>query len=145
MSLVRRLSNELNWPTLFPDRSFFDLGDGWMEQLAEISIRVEEFEDEGELVVRAEVPGVDPDKDVEITKTDSSLRISVQRRKEEHQESRRRYRSEFHYGSFTRTIPLPAGTSEKDVKATYADGILEVRVPMSDAKAKAERIPISRH
>ncbi len=144
MSLVRRLSNELNWPTLFPDRSFFDLGDGWMESLNDISIRVEEYENNGELIVRAEVPGVDPDKDVEITKTDGSLRISVQRRKEETTESRRRYRSEFHYGSFTRTIPLPAGTSEKDVKATYADGILEVHVPMSDAKAKAERIPISR-
>jgi HSP20 family protein len=144
MSLVRRLSNELNWPTLFPDRSFFDLGDGWTEALSDLSIRVEEFEDGGELIVRAEIPGVDPEKDVEITKVNGSLRISVQRHKEEKQESRRRYRSEFHYGSFTRTIPLPAGTSEKDVKATYVDGILEVHVPLNSVEAKAERIPISR-
>jgi HSP20 family protein len=144
MSLVRRLSNELNWPTLFPDRSFFDLGDGWTEALSDLSIRVEEFEDGGELIVRAEIPGVDPEKDVEITKVNGSLRISVQRHKEEKQESRRRYRSEFHYGSFTRTIPLPAGTSEKDVKATYVDGILEVRLPLNSVEAKAERIPISR-
>ena len=56
------------------------------------------------------------------------------------------YRSEFHYGSLTRSIRLPEGATEADVKATYKDGILEVRVPAPKpaAPATGTKIPISR-
>ncbi len=143
MSLLRRVSNDLSWPSLLPDRPFFDFDRGWLDLMTETTIRVEEFQEDGQMVVRAEVPGADPDKDIEITKSDSTLRISVQRHKEEKTESRRHYRSEFQYGSFVRTVTLPAGTAEQDIKAEYKDGILEVRIPMIAAKVKQERIPIS--
>ncbi len=144
MSLLRRIDGDLAWPSLLPDRPFFDFERGWADLLAETTIRVEEFQENGQMVIRAEVPGADPDKDIEITKTDSSLRISVQRRKEAKTDTRHHYRSEFQYGSFVRTISLPAGTAEQDIKADYHDGILEVRIPMIASKAKQERIPISR-
>ena len=143
MTLLRRMSNDLSWPSLLPDRPFFDFDRGWLDMVTETTIRVEEFQEDGQMVIRAEIPGADPDKDIEITKTDSTLRLSVQRRKDTKTESRHHYRSEFQYGSFLRTISLPAGTAEQDIKADYRDGILEVRIPMIAAKAKQERIPIT--
>lgn len=142
MSLLRRVSNDFTWPSLLPDRPFFDFDRGWLDLMTETTIRVEEFQENGQMVVRAEVPGADPDKDIEVTKTDSTLRISVQRHKSESSESKHHYRSEFQYGSFVRTVTLPAGTAEQDIKANYKDGILEVRIPMIASKAKQERIPI---
>lgn len=143
MSLLRRYNNDLAWPSLLSDRPFFDWDRSWLDLTMESTIRVEEFQDNGQMVVRAEVPGADPDNDIEITKNDSTLRISVQRRKESQAETRHHYRSEFQYGSFVRTVALPAGTAEHDINAAYKDGILEVRIPMSTAKATQERIPIS--
>ena len=142
MSLLRRMNNDFTWPSLLPDRPFFDFDRGWLDLMSEPTIRVEEFQEGDQMVVRAEVPGADPDKDIEVTKTDSTLRISVQRHKAETTETRHHYRSEFQYGSFVRTVTLPAGTAEQDIKANYKNGILEVRIPMIASKAKQERIPI---
>ncbi len=107
-------------------------------------MKVEEFVDGGELVVRAEMPGLDPDKDVDIHVTDHTLRIRAERRQESKVEEKDGYRSEFHYGSFTRTRPLPAGASETDVKATYRDGILEIRLPVDKKAAESTKIPVQR-
>lgn len=90
------------------------------------------------------MPGLDPDKDVEIDVTGQMLRIRAERRQESKTEDKGRYRSEFRYGSFSRAVPLPAGATDQDVKATYKDGILEVRVPIDHGKAEAHNIPIQR-
>jgi HSP20 family protein len=58
-----------------------------------------------------------------------ALRVHVERREESKTEDKGSYRSEFRHESFTRVVPMPAGATEKDVKATYKDGILELRVP----------------
>lgn len=90
-------------------------------------------------MLRAELPGIDPEKDVEIALRDGMLSIKAERR-EEKREGRR---SEFHYGTFTRTMRLPAGAVESDVKATYHDGILEVSVPLAEEKMpEPKRIPV---
>jgi HSP20 family protein len=107
-------------------------------------LRVEEFVDGDEIVVRAEMPGIDPDKDVELTVTDHTLRIRAERREEAQSEEKGAYRSEFRYGSFSRSVPLPVGASEKDVKATYKDGILEVRVPLDEQEAEAKKVKVER-
>ncbi|MGZ6834181.1 MAG: Hsp20/alpha crystallin family protein, partial [Mycobacteriaceae bacterium] len=61
------------------------------------------------------------------------------------QEDKTGYRSEFRYGMFSRTLPLPAGVREEDIKASYANGILEVRVPRPEQPAAAARkIPVER-
>jgi HSP20 family protein len=107
-------------------------------------LRVEEFTEGDQIVVRAEMPGIDPDRDVHITISDHTLRLQAERREESKTEDKGSYRSEFRYGSFTRAVPLPAGATDKDVKATYKDGILEVRIPVDRKEAEAKKVPIQR-
>jgi HSP20 family protein len=107
-------------------------------------LRVEEFSEGDEAVVRAEMPGIDPDKDVRITVRDHTLHLHAERRQEKKSEEQGRYRSEFSYGSFSRTLPLPVGATEQDVKATYRDGILEVRIPVEPQDAVATTVPVQR-
>ena len=144
MSLMRRTRNELDWPSLFGSRRLFDWPESWTELMEQSDLKVEEFQEDGKLVVRAEMPGIDPDKDVEITVTDHTLHLRAERRSESKTEDKKGFRSEFHYGSFSRSIPLPAGATEDDVKATYTDGILEVRFPIDTADAEATKIPVAR-
>jgi HSP20 family protein len=101
------------------------------EDLAdEGGLRVDEYTEDGTLVIRAEVPGIDPDKDVVLEITDGRLTIRADRKQEEEREDRNYYRREMHYGAFARSLPLPPGTDESELTATYGDGILEVRVPV---------------
>ena len=157
MSVIKRESRaawpamEFSWPDERIDRAFRDmfrdffagrvLGERFTEGLT-TSIHLEEFVDNGTCVIRAELPGIDPEKDVEMTVADGILDLRAHR--EERTEAKRPdgYRSEFHYGSFRRSIPLPKGVKEEDVKASYKDGILEVRVPIGELTQPPTRIPI---
>ena len=107
-------------------------------------MRIEERVDGNEFVVRAEMPGIDPEQDVEINVGDGMLQIRAQRHEEKHRAKGEVRRSEFHYGSFSRVISLPAGATQADVKATYHDGILEVRLPVDHGKAQATKVPVTR-
>ena len=80
-------------------------------------------------VIRAELPGVDPAKDVEVTVTDGLLRIDAERRVESKSEDRGFLRHELGYGSYSRTLPLPEGVRQDDIAASCMDGILEIRIP----------------
>lgn len=115
--------SDLSWRTGFPH-----------------SMRVEEFTRDGAFVVRAELPGINPDKDVEITIKDRMLTIAG-KREESHEAAQR---SEFFYGRFMRTLTLPTSASTEDIKATYQDGILEVSVPMRGTEESVQRIAVSR-
>jgi HSP20 family protein len=110
---------------------------------AEEMIRVDEYREQGTLVIRAELPGVDPDKDIELTVSDGMLRIDAERHEEEKVEEKGYMRRELRSGSFVRTLPLPEGVSETDVKATYEDGILEIRVPVAEPEP-ARKIEIKK-
>ncbi|NYF60059.1 Hsp20/alpha crystallin family protein [Micromonospora purpureochromogenes] len=103
------------------------------------SIRIEDYLDGDQYVIRAEMPGIDPVKDVRITFADSELRLDVVRKETTRRD---KTRSEFHYGSFSRTIPLPAGVMEKTIAARYADGMLEITAKVGDIKPGAKEIPI---
>jgi len=144
MTLLRKPLFDLDWPSWTVTRSPFERSDGWVDLVSDSMIRVEEFEKDKHFVIRAEVPGIDPDKDVELTLSDGVLRLMVHRQRESRAADARHYRSEFQYGSFTRLIVLPAGSTENDVKATYESGILEIQVPLNGAHAKEKRIQISR-
>lgn len=104
------------------------------------SVPVEDFMDDDEYVVRAELPGIDPDKDVKVTLENQMLTIRGERREEKKDKDLQ----ELRYGSFTRAVRLPAGTTADDVEATYNDGILEVRVPVKGAETPAQTVAIKR-
>jgi len=85
-------------------------------------IRVEEFREDGTLVIRADLPGIDPGKDVELTVSDGILHIRAERREEEKREEKGYVRQEVRYGSLSRSLPLPEGVTEDDITATYEAG-----------------------
>jgi HSP20 family protein len=99
-------------------------------------IKIEEFTEGDQLVVRAELPGIDPDKDVDLEVVEGTLMIACRKVETEEHEDRHFHRSEFRYGTLVRNIPIPKGVDEKMIKAVYADGILEVRVPMPTGTAE---------
>jgi len=106
-------------------------------------IRVEEFRDDGTLVIRADLPGIDPDKDLELTLSHGILHIEAERRQEEKREEKGYVRRELRYGSLSRSLPLPEGATEADITATYKDGVLEIRIP-APRHEPAKKIAISK-
>ena len=122
----------------------------WFEGLRpwsgeEWRLQIEEELTDDTMVIRAELPGIDPDKDVEITVADGVLNLRAERRYEKTEEEKGRTRSEFRYGSFTRAVGVPRELSVDDVKASYKDGILEVRFPCKvPTEAEARKVPITR-
>src|ERR1019366_5500683 len=128
-----------DWPDMFRRPVVF-----WPERGLD-SMGVEEFTEDGTLVVRVELAGIDPDKDVEVSVQDDILHIAAERREEEKTEDRNYVRRDLRYGSFHRDLPLPKGASQADVKAGYKDGILEVRVPApAEESAASFKIPIDK-
>lgn len=123
------------WARSLPMRRPFGLGWDWP---GEDLIRVDQYRDNNAEVIRAELPGIDPDKDVQITVTDGLLRIDAERRLEKKTEDKGYLRHELHYGGLTRTLPLPEGVTESDIIATYKDGILEIRIPVPERPAVSE-------
>ena len=99
---------------------------------------MEDYVQEGNYVLRAELPGLDPEKDVEVSVEKGTLTIHAER----HEEHKERHRSEFRYGSFTRSVTLPEGADTEHVTAGYDKGIVQVSVPVPQAKAEARRIEI---
>ncbi|HVX18770.1 MAG TPA: Hsp20/alpha crystallin family protein [Acidimicrobiales bacterium] len=125
-----------NW-TAAPWRRTWDTSWHDVERL----LRVEEFQEDGTLVVRADLPGIDPDKDVELTVANGMLHIDAERHEEEKTEKRGYVRQELRYGEYHRSLPMPDGISPSDISAQYHDGILEVRVP-TPATPEPKQIPI---
>jgi HSP20 family protein len=108
-------------------------------------LRVEEYRDAGSMVVKAAVPGIDPDRDVDITLVGNELHIDVRHEEKSERKDKQGYRSEFRYGTFSRTVSLPVAAAEKDIRASYTDGILEVRIPVpEEAGAGPRKIPVTR-
>ena len=127
-------------------RSMFpDLAD-WLEApwtgpppfTAAQTFRVEEMAQDNRYVIRAELPGLDRDKDIEVYVEGKALTIHAERR----QEDGGPYRSEFRYGLLTRLVRLPVRVDAKDVTARYDRGVLEVSVPVREEKPESSRIAI---
>lgn len=123
-------------------------GHRWPEMFAGISgfepMKVEEELDDDTYVIRAEIPGVDPDEGIDIGVDGGRLVISATREKRTEADEANDFRSEFHYGSFRRSMTLPKAAEADKITATYADGILEVTVPIDDEEPTGRKIPIKR-
>ncbi|HUN55016.1 MAG TPA: Hsp20/alpha crystallin family protein [Smithella sp.] len=101
---------------------------------------VDIYEDKGDLVMKADLPGVNKE-DVEITLTDGHINISGERRQESEIKKKDYLKWERTYGSFCRTFVLPAEVDADKVKSTFKDGILEIRMPKTD-RAKSKEIKV---
>lgn len=93
-----------------------------------------------EVVVKAELPGLEPD-DVEILVEEDALTIKGERSFEQEHKEENYYRIERRYGSFERRLPLPANIKRDDVTAGFANGVLEVTLPKAE-EAKPKHIKV---
>jgi HSP20 family protein len=127
--------------TLVP-RWFGDLTD-WLESERPYHparmIRVEDSLSDQEYRVRAELPGMDPEKDIQVSVDVGVLTIHAERKIEE----KAKGRTEFQYGMLQRSVRLPANADADAVKASYDKGILEVVVPLKEGTSTGRTIPIT--
>ncbi|MFE3181762.1 Hsp20/alpha crystallin family protein [Streptomyces violascens] len=103
-------------------------------------IRIEENMTEGAYTLRAELPGIDPDHDVELTVAEGVLTLRAERRTELSD----KHHTEFRYGTFARSVRLPAGARGDEATAEYKDGVLTVRIPVPEPKASTRTITVQR-
>jgi HSP20 family protein len=97
-------------------------------------------ETEKELIVKAEVPGMDK-KDIDISLSDGVLTIKGEKRQEREDKNEHYYTAERRYGAFSRTMPLPVVVDTNKVDATYKEGVLKIILPKSET-AKAKKIEV---
>jgi HSP20 family protein len=120
------------------------------EREAESSTRpwappVDIFETENSIVLKAELPGIDP-KDVEVRIEDNTLYLKGERKFEKETKDENYHRVERSYGSFARSFSLPNSIDADKVAAEYKDGVLNLTLPKrEEAKPKTIRINISRN
>ena len=109
---------------------------GWMPA-------IDVFSRQNDLVVRAELPGIDPQEDVDISVHDGVLTIAGERKKETRSNGDDYFRVESSYGSFRRHVALPEGVKPEDIQASYENGILEVVVPRAAELSAPKKVQIS--
>lgn len=143
LSMFRSRMNEL-FDEMFqesPAKELFFAGDDWTRAEGP-SFEVSESDEE--LRVKAELPGID-EKDVEVTVENGMLLVKGEKRSERDEKRRRYHVSEVSYGSFERSIPLPAGADVDAAKASFDKGVLTLVLPKRQvAESSAKRIPLSK-
>ena len=102
---------------------------------------VELKEEPGKFRLLAELPGVKPE-DVKVAITEDALTLEGERKYEKEEKYEGFYHTERSYGRFYRSIPLPKGADAEKVSAAFNNGILEVTIPVPEAKSKAREIPV---
>lgn len=132
-----RFFNESGWPALHWPTFRFGR-DGEVAWTPEIDV----FERDNRLVTKIDLPGLKKE-DIKVEVTDGHLAISGERQREEEEKGEEFYRCEREHGSFYRAVPLPEGVKLEDVKATFADGVLEVSVPLAAKReAKVRKVAV---
>lgn len=122
-----------NWETRFP-RLFEE------SEEAELAPPLESYVKNGNLVVRADVPGLDP-KDIEVNILHNVLTIRGERKSDKEVKEKDILRREVYYGSFERRVSLPEGATADKVKATFKNGVVEVSIPLSK-EVEGKKIPL---
>jgi HSP20 family molecular chaperone IbpA len=125
-------------PRVFADVE--DWIDGELASLGAHPIRVEDFRDNDKYVLRAELPGLDPEHDVKVNLNRGVLTVEAERSEEKHE----KHRTEFRYGALRRSVTLPGTADEEKISARYDKGILEVTVPLRQPEPAGRSIPVER-
>jgi len=121
---------------------FRDLLPTTAEQASAWAPAVDVLTRDNDVVVRAELSGLDPAKDVEISLHDGMLTIRGERRQEDRKETDQYVRLERRYGSFERSLPIPEGVNADDIKAEYRNGVLQVVIPGAAQISSVKKIPV---
>jgi len=133
-SLMRRMSEEM-------DRTFGSFFGQPGRSSGTWFPAIEVAEQNGQLQVHAELPGLKPE-DVNVEVTNDALILRGERKSEHEQREGGVYRSERRYGEFYREIPLPEGVNPENAKAQFQNGVLEVTVPIPEQASNRRQIPI---
>lgn len=140
------------WPELSDLGELFDWFRGrderrWRlfeDRLGLEPMRIEEETVDNVLHIRAEVPGIDPATDADVSIHDGQLRIKVERRREAKTTEHGGFRSEFRYGSLYRSVPIDRSVDPDTITASYRDGVLDVAVPLPDRADAARKVEVTR-
>jgi HSP20 family protein len=117
---------------------------GWLRPFEkDTAPAVESFLRGSELVIRADLPGIDP-KNVELAVENDRLMIKGERQKVDEQKRDNEFYREVSYGRFERSVALPAGVDPDTVKAEYHDGVLEITMK-APKNVKPKKVPITVH
>ncbi len=129
---MARLWPEWSWPP----RLLAERPGAWLP-------RVDVYEQDHALVVKAELPGVKKE-DIAISLDQGDLVIRGERQTEQKVEEKDYYRMERSHGSFYRRLPLPFAVQPEQIQARCTDGVLEVRIPApAEAQHQPQKIPIA--
>jgi HSP20 family protein len=113
-----------------------------VSETEEVSPKVDIYDEADSFVVKAEIPGIKKE-DVEVNLTNDMITISGEKKREEEVEKKGFYRMECSYGSFSRSFRLPEDVQTDKAKATFKDGVLEVKIPKTEeAKKKEKKVDI---
>lgn len=113
----------------------------WSREGADWMPRIEVLEQNGDFVVRAELPGLRRE-DISVEVSDGYLMLSGTREEKKEEKENGYYRSERSYGKFFRSVPLPEGVTGEEAKAEFRDGLLEVRLAVPQREENRRRIEV---
>jgi HSP20 family protein len=145
-AVMRRFSDEMD-RMVDRFREEFGAGRGWLGSRfgggRELSQRlwspqIEVCERDNQLLVCADLPGLKKE-DIKVEFTDNALTIQGERRQEHEETHEGHHTSERSYGTFYRSIPLPAGVNPENAKATFQDGVLKITMPLPQRAAQRSR------
>ena len=138
-SFMRRFGEGME--QLFADFGVGGLMPRGFNELAAWAPQIEMFERENQLVIRADLPGLNKD-DVQIELRDDSVVIQGERQEERKEEREGFYSTERTYGRFYREIPLPEGADTDEATATFRDGVLEIAIPREEGETRGRQLEI---
>jgi HSP20 family protein len=120
--------------------NFFERGPFTMESTGMFKPAVEVAESSGQVIVKAQVPGVSKDN-LHLELAENALTLRGEIKEAGNTDGKQYYLREFHYGAFSRTIPLPPGLQADQATAELKDGVLTITVPQGE-QSKTKEIPI---
>ena len=126
-----------------PFAGLWDMGRRWPARTLGIEVPVVDiYEEKDEVVVKAEVPGLSKD-DLSVNLSDSILTIKGTKSREEKINEDDYCRSERAFGTFSRSVELPAEVKQDQIKATFKNGVLEIRLPKTEeSKTRVVKVKI---
>jgi HSP20 family protein len=126
------------FPSLLQPERWWPAETGMMMRIPSVDV----YEEKDDVVIKAEIPGLSKE-DINVQVTDSTLTIKGEKKREEEVKEDDYYRCERSFGSFTRAVALPCDVKADQVKASFKNGVLEVRMPKTEeAKKKAITVKI---